>query len=387
MMKILKLTLLLGFAPACLYAQDLQTVTSTGNSTSNHLFVTGNTNKNATGSGLHLGFDPATTTSLLFSKNLSTNASLPFSVSASKVNFQLNNSLKLQVNNAGIAHGALFEFDEYNGGRSIFTLDANGAGDGSGIGTGMDYFSITHYTDAKGVEMGTANAAPINILTSNTPRLTVAANGNVGIGIPDPQAKLCVNGEIATNGAINASGKLSSTLVGADGSGGHLVLSNPSKTKPGEGMNWVLFNMSGGYGNSLQFWQYDNVGCVNGGICQARMVISDNGYVGIGTTKPTAKLSVDGTVLAKNVKVSQAPNDWPDYVFESAYKLPSLHALEAFIQENKHLPEIPSAKEIATDGLDLGELVKLQMKKIEELTLYILEQNKRIEALEAQQKK
>ncbi len=73
---------------------------------------------------------------------------------------------------------------------------------------------------------------------------------------------------------------------------------------------------------------------------------------------------------------------WSDFVFEKKYQLRTLKQVEAYILEFGHLPEIPSANEIETKGADLGDLVKLQMQKIEELTLYIIEQNKRIEALE-----
>ena len=69
-------------------------------------------------------------------------------------------------------------------------------------------------------------------------------------------------------------------------------------------------------------------------------------------------------------------------MFGRNYKLKPLEEVENYIKQNGRLPEIPSAKEVETNGADLGELVKLQMQKIEELTLYIIEQNKRIEALE-----
>jgi hypothetical protein len=107
----------------------------------------------------------------------------------------------------------------------------------------------------------------------------------------------------------------------------------------------------------------------------------DGGYVGIGTTNPTQKLSVDGTVLAKKVKVSQSATDWPDYVFDSSYQLTPLYQVEKYIQQNKHLPEVPSAAEVKKDGIDLGDNQAVLLKKIEELTLYIIEQNKKLEAV------
>jgi hypothetical protein len=72
----------------------------------------------------------------------------------------------------------------------------------------------------------------------------------------------------------------------------------------------------------------------------------------------------------------------PDYVFEPDYDLPALDEIEAYVKEHKHLPEIPSAKEIEKEGLDLAEMNLLLLKKVEELTLIIIEQNKRILSLE-----
>ncbi|MDH7459628.1 hypothetical protein QEG73_00005, partial [Chitinophagaceae bacterium 26-R-25] len=73
---------------------------------------------------------------------------------------------------------------------------------------------------------------------------------------------------------------------------------------------------------------------------------------------------------------------WADYVFEPSYKLPALDSIAAFIGKNKHLPEIPSASAIEKDGQDVGEIQKQLLKKIEELTLYVIEQNKQIMQLQ-----
>ncbi|QEH42148.1 hypothetical protein [Chitinophaga sp. XS-30] len=82
----------------------------------------------------------------------------------------------------------------------------------------------------------------------------------------------------------------------------------------------------------------------------------------------------------KKVKVTQS--GWPDYVFHEDYKLPALKDLAAFIRKNKHLPGIPSADEVSRNGIDLGEVNKEQVKKIEELTLYIMEQDDKYMKLE-----
>ncbi|MCW8898778.1 MAG: hypothetical protein OQJ96_08950 [Flavobacteriales bacterium] len=88
----------------------------------------------------------------------------------------------------------------------------------------------------------------------------------------------------------------------------------------------------------------------------------------------------DGTTYATKVIVQETP--FPDYVFESTYKLMPLNELEKYIKENKHLPNMPTAKEVEKNGADIGEINRLLVEKIEELTLYILEQDKRIKKLE-----
>lgn len=109
------------------------------------------------------------------------------------------------------------------------------------------------------------------------------------------------------------------------------------------------------------------------------MVIANNKNVGIGVENPTYKLAVDGTIGARRVKVTQ--EQWADYVFHPDYKLPSLTTVEQFINDNKHLPDIPSEKEVKEKGIDLGEINKLYLQKIEELTLYIIDLQKQVNVL------
>lgn len=112
-------------------------------------------------------------------------------------------------------------------------------------------------------------------------------------------------------------------------------------------------------------------------------MIKGNGNVGIGTTNPgTNRLAVEGTIAGRRVKVTQA-TAWPDYVFEHDYPLPSLQSIEAFIRENKHLPEVPSARQITEDGQDLGDMNTVLLKKVEELTLYLISMQKEITEVKA----
>jgi hypothetical protein len=108
-------------------------------------------------------------------------------------------------------------------------------------------------------------------------------------------------------------------------------------------------------------------------------VAAATGNVGIGTDNPTYKLSVLGNIRSTEVVVETG---WADYVFDKKYQLKSLNEVEKFIQQNKHLPGIPSAAEIKTNGLHLGDTQKRMMEKIEELTLYVIELNKKIEKLQ-----
>ena len=110
------------------------------------------------------------------------------------------------------------------------------------------------------------------------------------------------------------------------------------------------------------------------------------GGLGIGTTDLKGyKLAVNGSAIFEMVKV-KLYGQWPDYVFGKNYKLMPLADLERFIQQNNHLPEIPPAATVESSGVDVGANQAALLKKIEELTLYIIEQNKRIEALEKQSK-
>lgn len=107
-----------------------------------------------------------------------------------------------------------------------------------------------------------------------------------------------------------------------------------------------------------------------------------NGKVAIGGIPVTNDylLSVEGLLYAKQIQVSH--DKWADFVFSPEYQLMPINQVEQYIIENKHLPEIPSAEEVVKDGINLGEMNAKLLQKIEELTLYIIEQNKRIEELE-----
>ncbi len=127
--------------------------------------------------------------------------------------------------------------------------------------------------------------------------------------------------------------------------------------------------------NSITY--YDNTKIGLGGSLWSAFALnidSSTGRIGIGTDVPPYLLSVDGTIGAREVIVTQ--ETWPDFVFKEDYALPSLDKVESYIKENKHLPDIPSEEEIKEKGLSVADLMAKQMQKIEELTLYVIELKK-----------
>jgi hypothetical protein len=104
-------------------------------------------------------------------------------------------------------------------------------------------------------------------------------------------------------------------------------------------------------------------------------LVINSGNVGIGMATPQNKLDVNGTIHSKAVLIDL--NGWADYVFQPAYQLPALKDVKSYIDQNQHLPEIPSEQEIAKSGLNVAEMNKLLMKKVEELTLYAIENERK----------
>ncbi|SFD51646.1 hypothetical protein SAMN05518672_102262 [Chitinophaga sp. CF118] len=107
------------------------------------------------------------------------------------------------------------------------------------------------------------------------------------------------------------------------------------------------------------------------------------GSIGVGTTAPGPyKLAVEGTIGARKIKVTQV-TPWADFVFEPDYQLPSLYEVEKYITANKHLPDVPSAAEVEKEGLDVGEMNKILLQKVEEQTLYLIDLKKELEKQQA----
>jgi hypothetical protein len=176
--------------------------------------------------------------------------------------------------------------------------------------------------------------------------------GNVGIGTSDPKTKFQVVGHIAATSSDNLDGF---TQLWGD--------------------NLIVWK-AGNANNGLRFGNATDLSTTN---YSQKMIITDAGKVGIGTAAPQELLSVNGNIAAKQVRVTQS--GWPDYVFEKNYTLRSLDSVEAFVSTHKHLPDVKSAAKIETDGLDLGENQAALLRKVEELTLYVIELSKTVKQL------
>lgn len=207
-----------------------------------------------------------------------------------------------------------------------------------------------------------------SFLTAKAQTNTFPQNGNVGIGILTPTSKLVVL-QNNTGVTLEPGGNPYFGIVSfnRDARTGHIF--DPT------GNAFQINN--GGPTKNLHFQVYSGNGWQITG--NALVISGGNGDIGIGVDNPTEKLSVNGKIRAKEIKVEIS--NWPDYVFDHEYQIPSLLEIEKYIKANRRLPDMPSAKDVQSNGIDLGEMNKLLLKKIEELTLLMIEQKKELDDL------
>lgn len=185
--------------------------------------------------------------------------------------------------------------------------------------------------------------------------------------------------------------------IGTTGTWARLHVANNGNEKP------FVVQQIGGYtqpaafitttnnGILLQSTNYGNPGRYDfflrhkiAGVWKTYFRVSANGKVQIGTeeTLDDYLMTIGGKVMAEGLKV-QLEGEWSDYVFENDYERNSLAEIESYVQANKHLPNVPSAKEIGADGINVAEMDATLLRQIEELWLHVIDLNKEKEALEA----
>ena len=209
-------------------------------------------------------------------------------------------------------------------------------------------------------------------INANTQSMNInnlySKNGNIGIGNNSPQSKLDINGTIMVGGDT---GNLDITSLPNSLD----MLKNTGKLAIGWNLSGgggeTNFIANRGKGNTGGFHFYDYT---NEGQRKRLLLLNSNGNA-----------LLDGKLEAREIKVTTTPT--ADFVFEDSYKLPNLESVEKHIKEKKHLPEIASAAEMQKDGVNIGDFQIKLLQKIEELTLYSIEQNKLIKDQQERLKK
>jgi hypothetical protein len=240
------------------------------------------------------------------------------------------------------------------------------------LGKPVANYGLGWYNEAVNIPpfMYMSGFAGIKFFTWTEARMMITGDGNVGIGTLNPESKLHLqDGSVfikTLRAGSNSEYPLISGTQAVNGTSGHAGI-------------YLYEDGSGGFGQAsgLVFKV-----SANDASPATALLIKANGNIGIGTDAPREKFSVNGNIRAREIKV-EATN-WPDYVFDEGYKIGTLEELESYIKANKHLPEMPSAKEITANGLELGEMVRLQQQKIEELTLHLIDKDKAIKKVEVE---
>lgn len=226
-------------------------------------------------------------------------------------------------------------------------------------------------------------------------KMRITTSGSVGIGIADPEAKFHVLDDVAIGSSVNDKTRLSSVTGNA---GGNKVSQSTWLYRSSAGSDWLSTSIHDGIsvdasfkspGTDTKTWwgRQPYLDVQTWGNAATTYMSLEQGKLCIGAKRsvahPNAMLSVDGKIVCKDLYVT-ASSDWPDFVFEKNYKLAKLSEVRAYYEANKHLPNVPTASEIEEKGINMSEMSAIQMQKIEELTLYIIQLKDEIESLKTQ---
>jgi hypothetical protein len=227
---------------------------------------------------------------------------------------------------------------------------------------------------------------------------TFPITGNAGIGTTSPATNLHIVGTgTNTDGdnahSLNGGGLIIQGNTGARsaGTGAQLEFAIPANTDGtnvwGQGRIITVAGTATGSNATGKMIigtrrSFNKLGTGNQWYYGDDLVIDGAGNIGIGTLTPREALSVNGNIRSKQIKVEIT--NWPDYVFKQDYQLLSLADLKTYIDQNRHLPDMPPEEQIVKDGLNLGEMNKLLVKKMEEMTLYMIEAKEEINELKKQ---
>ena len=268
-------------------------------------------------------------------------------------------------------YGAVIGFDPASGLIGFYNSASSGAA-GASATTPADM--VITAAGNVGI-LNTAPQAPMSFANGNGNKIDLyynSVNNRYGIGIATGVMQFYTGaiGNYFQFGYGSSTSFKNSVTIGTDGSvqligaNAGYVFSDRSSTNYG-GFNWYA---SGGKALLYRYNQGGNL-----------LAIDSLGQMGLGTTTPAYKLDVCGTIRAKEVLVQTG---WCDYVFDKNYKLPSLYEVENYISINKHLPDVPSANEVEEKGVKVAQMDSILIKKVEELTLYVIDQNKQIQQLQ-----
>ncbi len=217
---------------------------------------------------------------------------------------------------------------------------------------------------------------------------TFPTSGDAGIGVLNPSSYFH-GGNNRVMEIFNSNNTLHSQS--------HIVLSSGALMRESSigTISWVSRNSSGfkglAYIGALQATDATTnalgnlVFATSNGSYFNKITMDPNGNLGIGIETPGEKLSVNGNIRAREIKVETS--NWPDYVFKPSYNLLPLRATEQFILTNGHLPDVPKAEEVESNGVSLGEMNKILLKKVEELTLHLIEKDKMLDDVNRRLKK